>query len=133
MRIALRKWHYIIASAVIILIVSYFIGESILSSKIEKAIKTELSSELIIDYEVFDFSLFKRQVVLQQVKLLPKKEEGVNENFEIELDKFSVRGFSIWQFLVKDQISIKEIHFLHPQIVYAIPQGEKKKKPTQLL
>ncbi|HTO14451.1 MAG TPA: hypothetical protein VLZ83_01710 [Edaphocola sp.] len=128
MRIALRKRHYIIASAVIILIVSYFIGESILSSKIEKAIKTELSSQLIIDYEVFDFSLFKRQVVLQQVKLLPKNEVGVNETFEIEFDKFLVRGFSLWKFLIKDQISIKEINFLHPQIVYTIQQDEKREE-----
>ncbi|HLW06705.1 MAG TPA: hypothetical protein VKY45_04015 [Marinilabiliaceae bacterium] len=42
MRIALRKGPYLIASAVTILVAFYFIGESILASKIEKAIPIEV-------------------------------------------------------------------------------------------
>lgn len=124
----MRKRYYIIGSAAIILIASYFLGEMILTSKIEKAIETELSSKLEIDYHTLDLNLLKRQVVLKQVKLLPVKGEEVQEDFEIVLESFLVRGFSIWKFLVKNEISIKEIRFSQPKVVYAINPKERKEK-----
>lgn len=134
MRITIRKRHYIIASAVAILIAIYFIGESILTSKIEKAIKTELSSQIKINYQSLDLNLYKRQVVIKQIKLLPIKNEKVQADFEIYLERFFVRGFSIWKYIVEDQISIKEVHFSEPNVIYNIkPKGKGGKAKTALI
>lgn len=127
MKKSITKKYYIVASVVVVVLVSaYFIGESIIASKIENAIKTELSTQLAIDYETLDLNLLKRQVVLKQIKLLPIKKEEEQDDFEVVLKKFSVRGFSIWNFLIKDKISIREIDLLHPQIVYKISSDKEK-------
>jgi len=101
----------IFISVILILVIAYFVGQSIATNKVEKALAKE------IDFEEVDVSLWSGKLEVKQ----PTYQKN---NSVIKSDKAQISGFSYYQFLVNDKIEIDRL--LIDDAVVNIQQNKEK-------
>lgn len=111
-------------------IISYFVAEAMISSKLENFLKRELPDTISVDYESVDVSIWSGSVVLVRPKIKNRGSHGTNINSELLLDTLLVDGFGYWNYFVYDDIYVESVQLRSPKLLYnhnrAIPRNEQK-------
>lgn len=121
----------------VLTIVGYFVANSMVTSKLEKFLKTELPENLSVDYESLEVSIWGGRVMLVQPKIVKIGTYTLENNAEVVLDTLLVDGFGLWSYLVNDKIHVENVQLRSPKMLYnhnsAIPKKEyKNSSPEQL-
>lgn len=120
----------IVATVLVLAIVGYLIANTMVSSKLQNFIKTELPENLSVEYKSLNVSLWRGNVMMVQPKIVNRGSHTSETNVEVELDTFMVNGFGIWNYLFNDDVHIKSVQLRSPKLLYshnsAIPKEEYK-------
>lgn len=121
----------------VLAIVAYFVADSIVTSKLETFIKTELPETLSVDYESLEINIWRGSVVMVHPKIVNKGSHTSQINAEIELDTLLVDGFGYWNYLFNDNIHVESVQLRSMMLLYnhnsAIPKAEYKTSSTEQL
>ncbi|MCX7549875.1 hypothetical protein [Xanthomarina sp. F2636L] len=112
------KWLKILGVLILILVLGFFIAQYIIKSKVENALATKLPETLKITYTDLDLSLWKGQIILDNIKLTNFGKTIQEPNAEVQLKQFAVSGFSFWNFLINNVVQIDDVFFKNPNITY---------------
>ena len=112
-----RKILFIIGGILIIALVLYFSVTYFAKQKLNRAIN-ELPEHIKVSYGSADINLLKGDVTINKpsVEILGKTTGKIN--VEIELEEVILTGFSYWNYLFSDTISIGSLTFEKPNLLY---------------
>lgn len=119
-----------VLTLLVLTIVGYFVANSIVSSKLESFLKTELPENLTVEYESLELSIWQGSVIMVQPKVTNKGSHTSKTNAKIELDTLLVDGFELWNYLVNDNIRVESVQLRSLKLLYnhdsSIPKSEYK-------
>lgn len=119
-----------LSTLIVFAIMGYLVASTIVTSKIENFLDTQLPENLDVAYESLDVSLWNGRVVLQQPKIVNKGKHSSKTILEVELDTVMIDGFGLWNYLVHDNVHVKSVQLRSPKLFYnhnsAIPKNEYK-------
>ena len=112
-----KKSVFIIGGILLVLVIGFFILDYIAQQKFKTAVE-KLPSHIELQYEDVDISIFGGNFKLSKPLLNIKGKITGETNAQIEMDFAYLKDFSYWSYLVNDTISIENIIFENPQIIY---------------
>lgn len=118
MKRPLRLILYILVSLGIIVVIAGFVANSIIKSKIEKFIESDLPPHIQASYKAISVRILNGSASISEPNIIiGNKNDGVNHTF-INGKEFAVSGFSFWEYFKKDEIKIDRIIIHNPIITY---------------
>lgn len=126
-----------LSTLLVLAIVGYFVANTIISSKVENFLKTELPENLSVDYKSLSVSIWQGSIVLVEPKIVNKGSHSSKTIIEVELDTVMVDGFGIWNYLVNDKINVQDVKLRRPKLLYnhnkSIPKSKYKQSSQKQL
>lgn len=124
------NWLKIFGALVIVIILGVIIAHFVIKSKIENALSTKLPETLQLTYGELNISLLKSQIRLGDVELTNFGKTVKKQNVHAEIEEFTIKGFSYWNFLINELIQVNDVFLDNPRITYyhnpTIPKEEYK-------
>ncbi len=111
-------------------IAGYFIADTIITSKLENFLKTELPETISADYEAIDVNLWRGSITIVQPKIVNRGSHTSRVNAQINLDTLMIDGFRYWNYLFTNDIHVGSVKLRRPKLLYnhdkSIPKNAYK-------
>ncbi|WP_055446434.1 hypothetical protein [Lacinutrix mariniflava] len=112
-----RKIFIALTLFISLLIVGLIIAKSVVKNKIENNLAS-LPEHVSLMYENVDINLLSGDVKLQKPLITIKGQTTKEINTQVDMQSLAIKGFSYWDYLFNTTLSISDLEFNAPNVVY---------------